>query len=235
MPSIWIGTAFSMLINDIKIYNYLYPTTFWFINALLIFYFLFYLIYRYIHSCKKIIIFLFIFLHIAYYLYYGHHTEIVMDGHGFETWFYFFVFFLFGFYIRNKEIYYNSYSIPICIITIILFYIYKELAKVYPSLIFWQFIIQPLILFLFIIYALKSAKYISDLKMPNKLKLFLSKISNLTLEVYITQLTIIHLVERSCLIWYYKIIISLILIFITSYIFNKIASKVSSLIRNKIN
>ena len=158
-----------------------------------------------------------------------------MDGGGIKIWFYCFLFFLYGFYIRNKEIRYNSYSIPICIITIILFFSYKEFAKVYTCLIFWQFIIQPLILFLFVIYALKSAKFISVFKIPNKLELVLSKISNLTLEIYITQITIINLVGQSSLIWYYKIIISTILIILTSFICNKIANWLARNIKTNLN
>lgn len=44
MPSVWIGTILLLLVKDIKIYNFIYPTSFWFINALLIFYIIFYTI-----------------------------------------------------------------------------------------------------------------------------------------------------------------------------------------------
>ena len=43
MPSVWIGTILLLLVKDIKIYNFIYPTSFWFINALLIFYIIFYI------------------------------------------------------------------------------------------------------------------------------------------------------------------------------------------------
>lgn len=235
MPSIWIGTILLLLIKDIKIYNFIYPTSFWFINALLIFYIIFYILNKQFTIFRTLSVITISIIHSIYYLFYVNHTQIVMDEGGIKIWFYCFLFFLYGFYTKGKTILYNKLSIIYCLISIIIFYAYKELSEVYPTLIFWQFIIQPLILFIFIHYALQSAFYISSISISNKIKNILSYISNLTIEIYVTQITIINLIKQTNIKWPYKIIISIISILLVAYLCNKIASRVTNMIKNHLN
>lgn len=115
-----------------------------------------------------------------------------------------------------------------------IFYGYKELTKIFPDLIFWQFIIQPLILFVFINYAMKSAYYISSILIPNKLKIILSTISNLTLDIYVVQIPIINIIRKIDIQWIYKVIISIIIILIVAYFCNKIANTTANFLKNII-
>ena len=110
-------------------------------------------------------------------------------------------------------------------------YLYKELANIYSPLIFWQFIIQPLILFVFIHFSIESAHYIASIKISNKLKHVLSIISNLTLDIYVIQITIINLIEQINIKWPYKIGISIILILIGAYWCNKISNLAGNIIK----
>lgn len=93
MPSIWLGTFFIMTIKDVKMYNFFYPTSFWFINALFIFYLFFYVFYRFIERYRIAAICIISFLHIVFYLFFVNHTQVVMDGGGIKIWFYCFLFF----------------------------------------------------------------------------------------------------------------------------------------------
>ena len=160
-----------------------------------------------------------------------------MDGGGLKIWFYCFLFFLYGFYTKNKNIKgsNNKYSLVKSLITIVVFYLYKELANIYSPLIFWQFIIQPLILFVFIHFSIESAHYIASIKISNKLKHVLSIISNLTLDIYVIQITIINLIEQINIKWPYKIGISIILILIGAYWCNKISNLAGNIIKKKLN
>lgn len=235
MPSIWIGTILLMSIRDVKIYNFIYPTLFWFINALLIFYTIFYAFNKLLTKFRTLSVFTIISMHSIYYLLFVNHNQVVMDGGGFKIWFYCFLFFLYGFYIKGSIITYNKYSIIKCIISIVIFYAYKELSEIYSILVFWQFIIQPIILFIFIHYALQSAFYISKITTPNSIKHILSYISNLTLEIYVTQITIINLVKQTNIRWQYKIIIATISIFVIACLCNKLSNKTVDIIKNYIN
>lgn len=237
MPSVWIGTILLLLVKDIKIYNFIYPTSFWFINALLIFYIIFYILKKIISKRKILCVNFILVIHTFYYYFFVDHTQIVMDGGGLKIWFYCFLFFLYGFYTKNKNIKgsNNKYSLVKSLITIVVFYLYKELANIYSPLIFWQFIIQPLILFVFIHFSIESAHYIASIKISNKLKHVLSIISNLTLDIYVIQITIINLIEQINIKWPYKIGISIILILIGAYWCNKISNLAGNIIKKKLN
>lgn len=121
MPSVWIGTILFLYFRDIEIYHFLYPTVFWFVNAILIFYIIFYIFNQFISQHKYTSICILLLFHSIYYFLFVEHTQIVMDAGGIKIWFYCFIFFLYGFYIKNKTFTYNIYSIPKCFITIIFF------------------------------------------------------------------------------------------------------------------
>lgn len=237
MPSVWFGTLLLLLIKNIKIYNFLYPTSFWFINALLIFYIIFYLLNRVITRHKIICIIFILIIHILYYYFFVDHTRIVMDGGGLKIWFYCFLFFLYGFYTKNNSLKksYNILSLIKCLITIIVFYLYKELSNIYSYLIFWQFIIQPIILLVFIRFSTESAHYIASIKVSNITKHIISIISNLTLDIYVIQITIINLIEKANIKWPYKISISIVIILIGAYYCNKMSNKMGNIIKKKLN
>lgn len=104
MPSIWVFTVVLFLITNgegmfFQWTMLLYPTKFWFVNSILCYFLIAYLVRRWLTSKKGlailcVIVFCF---YVVNYALFVDHTKIVMDEGGYKCWFFFF-FFLWGYY-----------------------------------------------------------------------------------------------------------------------------------------
>ena len=232
-PSVWIATILTiLLVRDVAWYNWLYPTAFWFVNAILCFFFIFYLLHDYITKYKVWTFVIVCCLHTIWYLSFVDHNKVTMDEGGTKIWFYCFLFFIYGYYKKATMIKQTGKAIH-CVyasICIICFYAYKILCETYHALVFWQFIIQPLILFIFIDSMYYFALWLAQINISNKWKRLLSQISNMTLDIYVVQIPIMHFILSYNMPFPLNIIVTLIFICIVAFITNKLSLLASQII-----
>lgn len=125
----------------------------------------------------------------------------------------------------------NTYMSISCIL---LFFIYKILCKHYLQLCFRRFLVMPIILFLFTIYTYRFMSNLAILKVPHSIQYVLSYMSNMTLDIYVVQVTIMFLVSSWKLLFPLNRIIMLLLVGTTAYFCFMISNKVDKLITNKL-
>ena len=240
IPSVWIATIITIFAGiNTHWYEWGYPTHFWFVNAILCFFLIYWMFHKWIdkHPYKTII--LISILHIIWYLALVDHTFLSLDSVGIKIWFYNFNFFLFGHYISSKSISVpnikNKFlNIVLPIICIILFFGYKTLCKHYPQLCFWQFILMPLILFFFIFFTYQLMTKLAVIKIPYTIQHILSYISNMTLDIYVVQIAIMIIIGKLNLAFPTNIIIMLLCICVVSYMCYKMANIITQYINNKL-
>lgn len=240
IPSVWIATVITILTGiNIYWYEWIYPTHFWFVNAILCFFLIYWLFHKWIDKYPYETIIIISILHIIWYSVLVDHTFLSLDSGGLNSWFYNFIFFLSGHYISSKSIsmpnaknrYLNTILPIICIV---LFYGYKTLCKYYPPLCFWQFILIPITLFVFTFYTYQLISKLANIRIPYKIQRSLSYISNMTLDIYVVQIAIMIIIARFNFTFPINIIIMLLCISITSYISFQIANLIAKQITNKI-
>lgn len=243
MPPIWTFMLLSLAVSSLfslniqyDWYNWVYPTHWWFINAILTFFLISYLLFSrnclYTNNINKngggnfllIIMASTAILHIVWYILFCEHHKLILDEGGFKAWFYFFFFFIYGYYSKacNIQVKYNRYSIIWFSLSIVSFYVYKKIALQWDLLIQMQVVIMPVLLFAVIHYGRAFSKQFATLHLHPKIKNSLSFLSELTLEIYIVQLLLIN--KFMPLISFpINVIISLFLILLAAWI-NKLIS-----------
>lgn len=266
MPSVWIATMLTAFVNkSVLWYERIYPTHFWFVNAILCFFFIYWCFHQWIDMNPIKTILVVAIIHVIWYLIKVDHSTLSLDGPGINVWFYNFIFFLSGHYIANyskkMDKKSGSYSISvdiqfsrlyllkkICnsplmifwlngcvpVLCVLLFFGYKILCKHYFQLCFWQFLVMPIILFLFTIYTYRFMNNLAILKVPHSIQYVLSYISNMTLDIYVVQVAIMFFVSRLELLFPLNIIVMLLLVGIAAYFCFMISNKVGKLITNKL-
>lgn len=266
MPSVWIATLLTFFVNkSVLWYEWIYPTHFWFVNAILCFFFVYWCFHQWINKNPIKTIFIVSAIHVIWYLINMDYSTLFLDAGGIKSWFYNFILFLSGHYTANyfnnvekkiklcatsnKHLFFKlsgKYRIPtrltahwvidlcISIICITLFYGYKMICSKIPSLCFWQFLIMPIILFLFTIFSYKFMQKLASIKVPNFIKHILSYISNMTLDIYVVQIAIIILISKWNLFFPLNIIVMLLCIAIAAYFCYIISNKISKLITKKL-
>lgn len=259
LPSVWIFMLFVCLFNFIRnqqlvysIFNWIYPTTYWFINAILFFFLVIYILKVFFildlnlnsSKCESILknkfwllIFITIILYVSnYFLFVKEHHKVVMDDGSVKCWFYFFIFFLYGYYakLRKKVLVVKHWSQVVFFpCSIGLFYFYKKSAENFPILAELQFIIIPLCLFLVLYTSRYFAIWIYNLNLLKPIQKVLTCLSNITLDIYIVQVYLINwlMPEISFPI---NIIVLFIIIVIAAIINKNIADRIGKFILNHI-
>ena len=174
MPAVWITCLISILFGkDYNFIEYIYPTPFWFINAILFFFLIIYILKKWIpaygstenYSCFNIntshrYIITMIFIAIMYLLnvhLFVKPSSIIMDASGVMCWGYYFIFFLLGMYDRyfKKKWVISKYCYFLAPFSICLFFVYKKIAVRYEILITLQSVIIPILLF-YVMYSFKQ-------------------------------------------------------------------------------
>ena len=249
IPSVWVTLGIIMLCSffrtgvffDFPLMEWFWPNQFWFVKAILIYFLVSYVsfeIFITFHKGERKIrkswilamIALALIAHLLYYLLCVEKGLFVMDDSGVQCWFYWYIFFLLGCYLKNwgGQFSYSKLSFFESVLSIALFFGYKELASRYSVLTYMQFIAIPLLLF-YIVYSLKNlSNYLLFIHLPNPIKNSFVFLADITLEVYLVQYYFIT--------WLMPIIpfpinigICLVVIFVMAYITHIIASRISTL------
>lgn len=233
LPSIWVFTMvvlmFAPYAIDFKWYNLIYPTRFWFVNCILCFFFVIYLLRNKINSLKGIIVVSAIncILYVANYFLFVDYSKVVLDEGGVKCWFYFFLFFLWGYYDKKtKSVCKGSWKSMICFfIAIVCFFFYKKVCCKYELFTSAQFIFIPLFFGGVVYFSRYLANFLASFQIPEKGKKVLSKISDLTLDIYIVQIVIINLIGEK-LPFPISIISLMFLILISAKVNNYLSDKI---------
>lgn len=249
IPSVWVTLGIMTICScfrpgisfGISFIEWFWPNQFWFVKAILIYYFISYVSFdlfsifhideRKISKSWVLTMMAFAFIaHILYYFFCVNKEIITMDDSGVHCWFYWYIFFLLGCYMKmlGTQISCGKLSIFESLLSIVLFFGYKVLAQRFVVLSYVQFITIPLLLF-YIVYSLrKLSYYILSINLPNSIKNSLVFLSEITLEVYLVQYYFIK--------WLMPLIpfpinigICLVVILIMAYITHIVASRISSL------
>jgi surface polysaccharide O-acyltransferase-like enzyme len=237
LPSVWVFLLISRLcrITSLHWYNFIYPTPYWFVNAIIGLFILYYIFHSLIAKYKYAVFVFVILIHSLLYFIYMPHDYLIVDGSGsMENWFFYFLFFLQGYYSRNNNNNLNDrkslkWNVLGVIFFIGAFYSYKTLCKYYTDWIFYQFLVMPILLLGMLYCFHKAAIIFVKRPLNKKLKKVLIEISNLTLDIYIVQLLLIHRLMPEIL-FPMNIFVLLSIILIAAYINNRIAGKISSLL-----
>ena len=221
--------------SNLSWYNFFYPTTYWFINAILCFFLVVYSI-RIVNNnlrmegkIYKMILFSIFILYILNYIFFvENHCAIIMDGGGVEVWFYFFLFFLWGLYDKQHSVKTNGNitSLLKVLFTIGLFYLYKKIAVYNDWLTELQVVLIPLLLALILQSFKELASFFYRYKLSVPKQRILNFLSNLTLDIYIVQMFLINLLMPQ-IIFPYNVLIIMVIIVFAAYINNKITSLIS--------
>lgn len=250
MPSIWVFTLFSEG-NLGKWYNLIYPTNFWFVNVILCYFAIVYLVLfvripafsrlncaffnnlgggKYLISlmflaCVTQIIWFYIFIYPC--------EKIVMDEGGFKCFFFFF-FFLWGYWDRQKTSIWrgSGYSALLLPIAIIVFFAYKKWALTYMFLLSLQVFLVPVFLFLVLLSARKFVGYLNGLSFPDWVKKLCIVISNLTLDIYIVQIALIDFIMPLFPYFPCNVVLTFVAICVAAFFNNRIAAWISDKLNN---
>lgn len=237
LPSVWVYMGITLLLG-VATYNWnniIYPTPYWFVNAILCFFVIFYLFRKQIDKFPCVSYCIVGILHISWYVINGPYDKIVMDEGGLKCWFFFFIFFLYGYAVHKntKKAVALKYAILGTICSIGAFYLYKTLCNRFDLLIHLQVIIIPLILWLIIFFFYALAMHIAKIDINDKIKRILSHLSNLTLDIYIVQIILINYFMPK-ISFPINIIITFMIIIATAYVNNTIAGKISDMIKDSL-
>lgn len=224
--------------------EWLFPSQFWFVRAILIYFFISYLAFaafsrfhrKELKLGKEYLLFLILSaltIHIVYYLCFVRKDSIIMDDNGVYCWFYWYALFLLGYYVKNYTNgggKLNKYTILECAFSIVVFFLYKRIAPHFNFLIYLQFILIPLLL-LYIVYSFrKFSIYILSRNVQTRVKDKLILLSNITLEVYLVQYYFIKWI-MPLLTFPINMAVTLMTVFVLAYYTHLFAEKIGS-IRN---
>lgn len=234
-PSIWIFVAICIIggMQSFSIQDFIIPP-YWFLQAILFFYILFYFTTKYLakHLIKTCVFFVSLFI-ITYFCV-DHNTFIIenTENNHFLHWYFYYVIMIIGAIVARD----SSFIIKIkpwvgiiALITLIILYYSMKISVMH--IINPKYNLQLIIpIFLFIIpvfsFQLCSMTLISTPKYINKIVSF---ISDLTLDIYIVQFVIIgYFVKYD---FPYGFMLSIISIIITAYLLNIGASYITKYLR----
>ncbi len=256
LPSVWVFMLFISICNffrnnisEIPWFSWIYPTKYWFINAIIAFFLTAYLLKWYLTSDKRIrnwkhilrqryiyIGAIFILAHIFWFFnFIWRPNKIIMDAQGIECWFYYFLFFLWGFYTKQTETsikgkWQQALLFPF---SIIIFYTYKKSATYLDWLMDLQFIFIPILL-VFVTYSARHfAVWIFNKNLPCCIKTAFVCISNLTLDIYIVQVYLMSWLMPK-FIFPLNVFILFAVIFICAMANKNVADKIGTFLLKKL-
>lgn len=218
MPSVWVfclivDMAYLLFSQHMpyKWNSFIYPTPFWFINAILCFFIVTYILSNLLPIFKdkthyrggdhdKMILAIALVAMTGNTLYYFTHEitpgKVTLEAGGLQIWFFYFIFFIWGYWEklkgRNKSKS-SVWAIVYVMGSIILFHGYKLLASKIEALHLLQFILVPSLLALVILAFRSFAEWFIEQRLSNRTKEVITWLSNNTLDIYVVQVFLIHL------------------------------------------
>lgn len=201
-------------------------TPYWFVNAIIVFYVLYYFIKCFLSSYIKVVCCVLMIMYIVNLWIFNDLSQYVVDNTRNSTllhWFYYFAIMLFGSIFANDYKIIRAKKISfLCLLLFVAVYyickavIFKSLDNVFISG-FLQSIL-PFFLFFIIYFFVNVVNTIK--KIPINIRRFVDLISGLTLETYIVQFVIIDFFSELDIDM--KLLLSYITILIVAYLLNKV-------------
>lgn len=230
MPSIWVFTVGCFFVTNSSGMNFqwtmlFYPTKFWFVNCILCYFLIVYLVRRWLTKNGLVILGTIVFcFYVVNYVLYVDHTKVVMDEGGYKCWFFFFFFFLWGYYDKSHKNVCSGKigSVIWFVFAIGIFFLYKKVGCRNQTLVYLQFIFIPLCLYVVVYFSRYVANYIVSKDLPENVKRLFSFVSDLTLDIYIVQIAIINSLGAN-LPFPISIVILSVTIFIVAFFNNYLA------------
>jgi len=199
-PSIWVFLAlvsiwtFPMI--TFKWFNFIYPSDFWFVDALLIYFFVSYVLKKILNNDKLELTILIIGACVLMFFFFFRDARmskyVVMDYGGELTWTMYFFSFLFGRWMQRKKIKTNSVYWLFFIISFFSYFGYKYIAEHIKSLLILQIVAIPFFLNLTIVLLHSCCVRAINCNFFKKKSIAIIFLSNLTLELYVVQVFLIH-------------------------------------------
>lgn len=240
MPVVWltftICTA-SHFITDCRwkptsIGMWFVPGYYWFVCSILLYYFISWTCKSYLsneHRERNILLLISItcIIQLFWYFLFCDTAKVNIDEGYVKAW-YFYAFFLWGYYCKQKNINFRcqKWKVLFAPLSLVFFFGYKYLAVKYDSLAYWQVLFIPLFLSFVIISFLCIAKRFASANIPLWLKQFVVFVSNITLEIYIVQIHVIEYVMPRVL-FPYNILVSICFILLFAYLVHKSVEYIS--------
>lgn len=243
VPTIIMALVSTMLSRGVQelntflefIYTFIWPTNYWFVGAIALFYLLYY-IFDFINSNKKFAV-LFAIICIIYFIYYSFldTSSWVIEANGISSvegcfkLIYYFSIMMMGKWFRvniNYKFTHTKTYFSMAVLSFISIYAFKYLMTKYSVLFRFQFLnhVSTFLLIIFI-FMLGLSLETSFKKISTKCLNLLKIIGNITLEMYLVQFIIIDLISKmEYLIFPINAFLALLLVFFMAYIL-KVLSK----------
>ena len=258
LPSVWVFMLFVSVCDVFRgvtsryaWFNWFYPTKYWFVNAIICFFMVAYLLKSYLQKgeicsagrwsgrlkprmlmlgCGVVLLYA-----VWYFAFVDVHGEIVMDEGGFKCWFYYFLFFLWGYYSKRKGFEVKgSFLSALCFpVSIILFYAYKKVAVHYGWMVEMQFVFVPVLLSLVVASSRNFAAWLFNKGLPQFLQKAFIFMSNLTLDIYIVQVYLITWLMPE-MTFPLNVLVLFVLIALFAVVNKNVADKIGSFLTSKI-
>ena len=238
-PSVWIFRVFQILALGVSFqWSMLYLPGYWFLNAIIVFYMLFYIVIKNFNTrLPSVFVILFICFLILFFIQPNYSTEFIIEktGHPYKIhWFYYFAIMLFGAYIaKNKELYFEKHKFGWFKLLLFVgaYYCVKGLL-IHFELFSFQFIV-PFLLFPVMKYFVAVSNDITNLKNYKRFEKSIVFLSNITLDVYISQFFIISYMNK--MQFPVGFILAWLLIFICGLLLYLSSKKLNQFIVKKLN
>ena len=237
-PCLWIFLTICYLLGNSKIHfsSYIIPS-FWFLQAILVFYVLFYFTCKYFNDFLcQICFFTCIPFLITYFFFNNHNSWIIeeTDGTKFLHWYFYFIIMLLGAITAKKNnTIVNIRSNILQLIICLTIYYSTKIIILHSKIEFYDLqLLIPILLSVIALLSFNICIYIASLKFNGKIHKSVLFISNLTLPIYIIQFSIMGYFSQYK--FPYGFTLSICSILLGAIILNLMSTKTSNYLRNKI-
>lgn len=241
MPVVWITFAICLATCSFtdchwipeSLNTWFMPKYYWFVCSILLYYLICRISKPFIannNSGRNILILICVtcIVQILWYVFFCDKKNVNLDEGYIKAW-YFFAFFLWGYYCRQKKVKVNKPKVLgfFAPISLILFFAYKFFAAKNACLAYWQVIFVPMLLLFVILSFWGLSRRLAVASIPMCLKHIIIFVSSITLEIYIVQ---IHVIEYFMprILFPYNILVSMCFILLFAYIVHRICLLLSN-------
>lgn len=200
LSSVWFFLIFAVILTypviNFKWFNFFYPSGFWFVDALLLYFVVSYIARKIIKNEKEEIRNLFILGSVLLSYFYIKENQInkavIMDYGGWVSWCMYFLVFLSGRWCKLENIKTKSFFPLFWFVPFALYFGYKFFALDSQNLLLLQVVVIPLLMEMTVVLLFGFCTLIIDMPFVKRISVVIVFLSNLTLELYIVQVFLIH-------------------------------------------
>lgn len=205
---ILIAINYIIIRNPIELlYYFLYPTYYWFIGAIALFYIIFYLLYYkgYNKTLNYTFVILMCFIYVINYIFIIDTSVWSVEEDIICKYIFYFLIMMMGAYIKNNNdtIGKNSRYIIKLIVFILIYFGFKFTIDIHPYIMKFQFLTQlftfPIVYYLFKLLLKNEDKLIKKgRRLKNIALVIVNYISKLTLEIYLVHIPVLKYIPDIC-------------------------------------